>query len=121
MRAGGPAGALNSVGKDLAPYSCEKLDRLDRKNDRSHRRLHAKLDAVQRDQGKDRERLVAIEANVQVVPELRSDLRALEGEVDEIQKDAAVRKARLAGLGAIGGALVAAVVEIVRGIFSRGS
>ena len=57
---------------------CEKLDRLDRKNDRSHRLLHTKLDAVQRDQGKDRERLVAIEASLKVVPELRSDVRALE-------------------------------------------
>jgi chromosome segregation ATPase len=99
---------------------CDKLDRLDRKNDRSHRRLHAKLDAVQRDQGKDRERLVAIEASLNVVPELRSDVRTLEEQVDEIEKDAAVRKARLAGLGAIGGALVAAIVEVVRGMFSRG-
>jgi chromosome segregation ATPase len=100
---------------------CDKLDRLDRKNDRSHRLLHTKLDAVQRDQGKDRERLVAIEAGLRVLPELRADVRAIEGEVDEIQKDAAVRKARLAGLGAIGGAFVSAVVEIVRGMFSRGA
>lgn len=100
---------------------CGKLDRLDRKNDCSHRLLHAKLDEVQRDQGKDRERLVAIEASLQVLPEVRSDVRALEDEVDEIQKDVAVRKARLAGLGAIGGALVAAVAELVRGMLSRGS
>lgn len=99
---------------------CVKLDRLDRKNDRSHRLLHTKLDAVQHDQGKDRERLVAIEEGLKVLPEVRSDVRALEDEVDEIQKDQAVRKARLAGLGAIGGALVAALVEVVRGIFSRG-
>ncbi len=75
---------------------------------------------MQRDQGKDRERLVAIEAGLNVVPELRSDVRALEEQVGEIEKDVAVRKARLAGLGAIGGALVAALVEVVRGIFSRG-
>lgn len=99
---------------------CDKLDRLDRKNDRSHRLLHTKLDAVQRDQGKDRERLVAIEASLKVVPELRSDVRAIEEQVGEIEKDAAVRKARLAGLGAIGGAFVTAVVEIVRSVFSRG-
>lgn len=99
---------------------CQKLDRLDRKNDRSHRLLHTKLDAVQHDQGKDRERLVAIEEGLKVLPEVRSDVRALEEQVGEIEKDAAVRKARLAGLGAIGGAFVTAVVEIVRSVFSRG-
>jgi len=99
---------------------CEKLDRLDRKNDRSHRLLHTKLDAVQHDQGKDRERLVAIEEGLKVLPEVRSDVRRLDGQVAEVERDQAVRKARLAGLGAIGGALVATLVEVVRGIFSRG-
>jgi|GEM_PF-3769963 len=99
---------------------CEKLDRFDRKNDGSHRLLHTKLDEVQRDQGKDRERLVAIEEGLKVLPEVRSDMRALEEDVDEIQKDQAVRKARLAGLGAIGGAFVAAVVELIRSMLTRG-
>lgn len=100
---------------------CSKLDRLDRKNDRSHRLLHTKLDAVQNDQGRDRERLVAIEEGFKVLPEVRSDVRALEDEVDEIKRDAAVRKARLAGLGAVGGALVALLAEITRRVFSSSS
>jgi len=100
---------------------CEKLDALDRKNDRSHRVLYTKLDDLQKEQGHDRERPVAIEASLQGLPELRSDVREIEEQVGEIEKDAAVRKARLAGLGAIGGAFVAAVVEIVRRVFSRGS
>ena len=99
---------------------CEKLDRLDRKNDESHRVIYTKLDEVQKGQGQDRERLVAMEQGLGVLADLRERVKTLEGDVVDMQKETAVRKARLAGLGAIGGALVAALAEIVRGIFSRG-